>query len=545
MFRTERCVALLLALIATASAAAAHALTVDALAAAARIDEARAAAASNDHAAAIDAFLSAIAADSTRADVVAVELGAQYTWAGRHDEAIRTLLSYTASHPESVDALLLLALAQSWNDRPADALATYRTVARIDPANAGARLGEARMLSWCGDLGASLARYEAFLSDHPEDRDARLGHATVVNWMGDHRRAAALFADAARDDPGDTAPIEGLATAWNWAGRPDRSLALLSRVGRQGDAAPAPNSQGLESAIRSAWRPAATLVFDHARDSDEFTTSGARVEGEVPIAFRGRVRPTIQRTEFRIPDRKGAARELWCGAAFENRVSDSWLVYGDCMGLVDAPEAIGPGTGVTGAVHAAWLPHDRVRVDAGYARNSLFRFDPTGGWAPRRLGFDIVDAGLSWRPHWRTTLLVSGDRGWYADGNRRVNVRARVRRSVLDRPRLGLEAGVQSLDYIRPGTPGLWTPDAFRSLVFAIDADAAVRRGWSLFGRIDTGWAHERGADTAPTFSGTAGARIETARVRIEARASRSDSNIETGRGYRRSAAGVTGRVSF
>lgn len=496
------------------------------------VRRARDAAGRDEHDEAIASYRAAIEEDPSRREELSLALARQLTWAGRYEEAVEELAWRLDRDPGAIDARLALALALSWSGRAGEALAEYRRVLSLDPANRDAAFGEARMLAWLGRFDDSVRAYDRLLAREEEFVEARLGRAQAVNWRGDHRRAAALYTEILLDRPDSDEAREGRAAAWNWAGLAGRALADLERV---------EGSSELAAAIRSAWRPGLGASVEISRDSDDFEQRALRVEGDAGIGHRARIRAFLLTERFTKPDRPDA-EDSWIGIAGDVRLSPSWLSYGSVRALAVAAEGIGGFRG-DGDLHLAWLPGDRLRIDAGYGRASFFTYERSPDRTGRLVGADLVDGGVSLRPLRRTTLIFAAERGWFTDGNRRVNLRARVRHALLFRPRLYLEVGGQWLDHDEDRAGGLWTPVGFHSLLVAPEIDWDLAAGWTVFSRIDTGLARDDASRTSAFLTAGGGVRFEARRLRIELRGGRADSNLETGRGYRRSFGLLAGRV--
>jgi hypothetical protein len=365
-----------------------------------------------------------------------------------------------------------------------------------------------------------------------------------VNWEGDNRRAASLYGGILREHPAYAPALEGRAAAWNWAGRPDRALDDLAAAARIGGS-PSRGAADLERSIRNDWRPSTTLVSDLSRDSDRFRLLTTRLEIEMPVAFRARIRPFVTRERYEKP-RRPTIENTWAGVSGEWRINDPFLLYGSARGLVDRSGGAKPKRG-SGDGHLAWIPGDRVRLDAGYGHAEFFTYERSDDGSPQFVGADIYDAGISIRPWWRTTFLMSGDRGFYSDGNRRTNLRARVRHALpLSQPRAWIEVGGQWLDFKSDIGGGLWTPREFRALLIAPEVEWTLTRpAIVFFGRCDAGFARDRVSKTTPYLTIGGGARYDLGPVRIEGRAGHADSNLETGRGYSRDFGSLSVRVAF
>ncbi len=493
----------------------------------------------SDPDAAIAAFHRAIDIDPSIRDTIAVALASQLTWVGRYDEAIAEFRSYLDRHPGATGAMKTLALAQSWSGRNAEALATYRAILARAPEDRDAAFGEARILSWTGRLDDSLDRYEAILRRDPMFVDAALGRAQVVNWRGDHRRAAGHYGAILEADRANLAALEGRAAAWNWAGLQNRAIHDLEASRAAGG--PTKDALDLERTIRAAWAPAGRATVDLSRDSDSFRLLSYRLDGDLGFQYRARIRPALVRNEYRKP-RRPDAEDLWLGAGGDWRFSEDGLLYGSILGLVHPPDGIA--SRATGDLHAAWLRDDRVRVDLGYARASYFTYERTRDLSPRFVDADIYDFGVRIRPEWRTTVDLAVDRGFYSDDNRRLNLRARVRRAILSRPRLSLELGGQWLDYDEDLAGGLWTPQEFRGAHLAPECEWSPIDRLTLFARVDAGAAKDKTSDLSSFLTYAGGARYEAGGLLVELRGGHADSNLEIGRGYRRDFGTLTLRLA-
>lgn len=500
--------------------------------------EARQASARDDHDAAIAAYRRALELEPSLIDSVAPALGAQLTWAGRHVEAIAEFQRYLSRHPERHDARKTMALAQAWSGDTKGALRSYETILRDQPDDVDARFGEARMLSWLGHTTSAVHRYEALLHEHPEHSEARLNLAMVHNWRGDHEKAGRLFGDLTLERPSNREAWEGLAWAREWGGRSDDALRSVSAQNAAG--ARSDGSDALARKIADDWITRASTSFDVAHDSDEFTATSWRLDLELPVGYRGHARAGVLRNQF-TRDEHPDVDDTWLTAAGDYRIARRVLASAALQYVIERPEDADY-TPLTSELGLAWFLGDRVRLDAGYSHVALFTYEEL----PERITGDLVSGGVSWRPQYLTTLIVSADHGTYSDGNGRVNVKGRARYWLLPRrPRTWIEVGTQYLDYEEQPGHGLWTPEQYRSIYGRCDFEIHPDGEWVLLGGIDGGWAKEKPGDFAPYFAYYGGGVLRYRWIRLDLRAGHSDSNVENGRGYRRTYGSVALTTGF
>lgn len=513
-----------------------------------RVDSLRQAAqgfaAKDDHANAIAMYEAVLQAAPEQRDAVAVPLAAQRTWSGQLDTACAELSAHLERHSADQDARLLYALALSWSDQTESALEEYRTVLQQTPGQRDAALGEARMLAWLGDTGTALERYESLAEQEPDWIEPQLGAAQVLGWRGDHRRAASRYRAVLARSPDHAAAAEGLAQNLRWDGRADLATAVLDDLEREGRATE--SSRSLARDLDASARPRTAISYEVSEDSDDFNAQTWRWEVEASAHRRGSLRGALARHRFARP-RDPTAHETWLETGARYRLATPLEVNAAfaialersqaSMVVSDPIHRDGSERPWTADLRGSWMPADRTRFELGYARLAFFSYLTF----PERIDLDLIGAAVHWRIQPRTTVALHSDWGQFEDENERRSVRATANWVARARgPRLEIGGGLHWLDHDRDPANGVWTPEDYRAL-FARGMLAYERAGFGSIGaELDGGWARERSAPGAtPYLSAAIFASRPLGPFEVRARAGRSDSNVETGRGYRRAFASV------
>lgn len=504
------------------------------------LEQARQAAHTDDHVLAIRLYRDIVQADPAMRDSVSAGLASQLTWAGLHEEAVDEFLWILERQPNRIDAWRTLALAQSWSGDTAGALRSYARIRELDPQDREARLGEARMNSWLGRSTMALRQYEGLVDEDPGDRQARLGLAQLHNWRGDHRRAWRMYEAILLGDSigAGSGPWEGLALARNWAGRADLALDALDvsrSLGLESE-----SSARLGSEIRRQWPGRIAASSDWSRDSDDFSSVIVRLETEAPLRYSGRIRVGFIREWFDQPGQRSHT-DIWLRASGDYRPA-TFVAARAAMSVCVDPPARSDHTPVHADVGASLLPADRWKLDLTYSRFTIFTYP----MFPTRVTADMVGGSLDFRPHYLTTVIVNADRVSYSDDNDRWSVRAWIRRWALHRPaRIWVMAGAHAMDFNRWTGNGYWAPQDYRACYARLELEQDPAPGLTLLAGCDGGYAREGTASMSPYFSYYGGAVWGWRGLRLEGRGGHADTNLETGRGYKRTYAGLAVGAAF
>jgi Tfp pilus assembly protein PilF len=154
---------------------------------------------------------------------------------GRYAEGMAILDGILSEHPDSREALFLMATAYEWQDQLNEARKVYRTIVSVNEDDLEAweqiakldawegkheeaitlygkliskfgdrpslLVGLARTLSWANRLDEALLYYDRVLLQEPENPDALAGKAQVLRWAGDLRGARKFISKAESTSP--------------------------------------------------------------------------------------------------------------------------------------------------------------------------------------------------------------------------------------------------------------------------------------------------------------------------------------------------------
>ena len=415
-----------------APAVAATSLTADAA-----LDSARTAAAQDRHHDAIRWYHRAIAADSSLAPELTLELGHQYTWADQPDSAVTMYRRYLAAHPGDIDAEIGLGRALAWSGHYKESLATYRAAL----PHAGDRRNEvrdaiARVESWQDDHEAARRDYEAVLHDDPHDLDAAIGRAQVANWSGRHREAVALYSQILADHPGNADAQEGLAAAQYWLGRTDLARATLA------DAKPTPSARAFSNDVERSVAPDASYSYEQNKDSDDIKRRTHTVDAGIWVDDLTRVGGEYGHATYTQAQRPDVSRN-WLAAVLRRRFNETWVANAavgwqwnsyDASALRPQPYWQDSFNLFTIDGYATFTPRDWMRWDFSLYRGSLTNPDAIY----RGITLTQFSAGLDWRLRSNLLNTTSADVTFYNDANTRTGFNERLAWQPLWRMPVGV-----------------------------------------------------------------------------------------------------------
>ncbi len=454
------------------------------------------------------------------------DLATERLWAGDPQGALRDLDVRLAEEPTDHDARVMRALALSHADRLTESLAAYDSLLAESPDDAALKVQRARVLNWMGRNREAIRAYRDELARDPDNRDARLGLAQVENWSGLHRRAIARLEPLAGSANAEPEVLKTLAFAHYWSGNTGGARDWLDLYLAREPYDP----EGLElrQRIERESRPSLTGGYARSDDSDGLRIGTTTTELSVPLGTHNTVVLGAQRDNVRDPG--GTVDPLLLTASLVTSWSAEWVTRA-AGGTCDLGSS--GGTSGVGELGVTWRPADRLRFDAGMARELVM----TRISLARGISAQTWVGGADWSPSERWTLHADARQRFYSDDNRSQSEAAWVRNQVFsDRTRkLAVLARAEQLRTRRDLDNGYYDPAQYAEGGPGAEAEWTPRRDLTISATGWTGWQRERGAETR-TFVNVSG-RVEwviehLATLALEG--GRSNSNLQTASGYER-----------
>jgi len=189
-----------------------------------------------------------------------IEWARVYTYADRHEEAIRLFEAIRTDYPDRAKEILSeLADQYKWSGRLDKAATTYREGLRLNPDDLKILLGLAQTLFWDKKNKESLDIYDSVLKRWPDNLDALLGKADILSLQDKLEKADAFYRKVLKADPGNLAALNSEAKILVWKGYNRQGMAeyekILSRYPKNPDAL-----EGIAFALHWDGRDAEALV---------------------------------------------------------------------------------------------------------------------------------------------------------------------------------------------------------------------------------------------------------------------------------------------
>ena len=459
-------------------------------------------------------------------------------WSGRHREAVRLYEALLAKHPEVPDAVRVdLGRERLEVGEAEKALVEMDACLNVNPRNLDAARVRAAALADLEQWDDAEAAYSAILAQEPQDVPARIAMARITNWRGDHRRAAELFQALIDDGVDDPEVWNGLAYAHYWSGRSDLALGPMRH---SLDLDPQDGTAGeLLDELRWERSPWASADYTSSDDSDELQIGTTRLEFHQPVGSRDMVTGSWRRQETNGPPRDFDMAAV--GVRHERLWSTTWS--SDAM-LEYQYEGAGDDAHVLGEATATHRPTDRLRFDAGVAREQVL--------AGEALDLDIRDwigiLGADWRATDRWLVTGNLRRHWYSDDNTawRTSLMGQYDLIQDQKFELAANAHVEHLAAAENPGHGYYAPESYFEVTPGILATYTWPSKWLVGGEVRAGFQNENGASAE--FLGGLSIRAEAPLMRsvvVGASAEISDSNLATASGYSRNSWGIFVRGGF
>ena len=454
---------------------------------------------------------------------------------GRFAESLAAIRAALAREPDDTGLLWLQAGVTSQAGDPEEAVRLYDALVATHPEMADdIALDRAEALTFADRFDEAEGAYERLLADDPHNSAARVGYARALNWGGRHREAARVYRQALHDRPTDADAATGLAFAEYWAGRNDLARQALASVPGRGGA----DRENLRQTLYEERRPSLTLGYGSSHDSDDLELRTGQLSYRVPVGESDAVFFAI-RTDH-VEDGGGAfdvGRMVW---GHERVWSYAWQTHVYAGAVVEGA----PNQPFVLDSWATFRPLDTVRLDAGVAREQVLTREALA----LEITYLSPALSLDWQVTRRWRARLAHRASFYSDDNRTGLTSGGVRYRLIKRRELKLDVGA---DASRLGAKedlddGYYDPRSYFEVGGAADLTWEPKPRWefAVAGRL--GRQEEQDAPSRPFF-GLSG-RLEaplSRRLRLGLEGGRSDSNLSSASGYRRTSWGISLTTGF
>ena len=174
---------------------------------------------------------SKISSDLSRDPGLVIEWARVYTYADKHQEAIKLFEDLRAAHPERFSEISReLADQYRWSGQALQALKIYDVVLKLEPDNIEVLLGKADILSYQDKLEESYALYQRVLEKEPDNLTALNSRGRILVWQGYYRQGISRYEEILKRYPKNPDALEGLAFALHWLGDDVRAVDRLKEL---------------------------------------------------------------------------------------------------------------------------------------------------------------------------------------------------------------------------------------------------------------------------------------------------------------------------
>lgn len=400
--------------------------------------------------------------------------------AARLDEAKAAV----AARPTDGQARLALASALAGAGEFRAARAEYERHLRAHPDDVAVRLEMARVCSWQGDYGRSLALYDELLRARPHDADLAVERARVLSWDGQLTESAQAFQAASAGQP--EAAARGLGDSYRWGGDLGTAAGYYTQAIHSGHGDDADEAENffLTETRRHSVAPAFTIVDDTAGfHSRSYAFESANRLGLATDLVGSFAHGDYSQsgTDLRV-ERPRAAVTRTFARSWQASASAGPNVWNGGRGIT-------PGIGLAlgrnfGPESALGLSYDRYDL--------IDDVQTIASASPKVLQGDRV--GLNGRHVFPGRVQLTGGATWaqYTDGNHATAASFALGRRVFRNPEIRLRADASVLSNTEQ-TDRYWSPNLYHSTGLGLLVLVPVGRYGTLVADGRLGWAIDSG----------------------------------------------------
>lgn len=442
----------------------------------------------NKHEEAIKLFEEVRLSHPERSGEILGELADQYRWSGKIPQALKIYNEIFALKVEDLRVFLGFGETLLWNNQKAEALKIYDAALKHWPDNLDALLGKANILSLQDKLEESYALYQKVLDKEPENLNALNSQARILVWQGYHRKGVSRYEEILKRYPKNPDAIEGMAFALHWLGD---DVHAVERIKELLELEPNRKEvQNLYYQIKSSQHP---FVKPYSRFSNDSTpqtvvTGGLRaglhlnytttIDGIYEhqlLRKKGSVEPTIS------ANRQGVG----LSKSFANTYEFNTFLYETEFNKID----FNP---LTTNTWFTYKPDDYWRFDIAYDRETFEDNDAL----VNKIITNSPSISIDFRPNRFWFLNVRYKRSYFSDNNRQNQISSIIEYRLSQKPYIKLYYNYYYSSWGEPElSHGYFNPRSLRSHALGIYSGLDLTKKLFIEAKASGGYEFQRKPD--------------------------------------------------
>ena len=418
-----------------------------------------------------------------------IEWARVYTYADKHEEAIKLFEEVRLAYPERSDEIAReLADQYRWNGQKIQALQIYDQILQRLPDNQEALLGKADILSQQDKLEESYALYQKILDKNPENINALNSQARLLVWQGYHRQGIKRYEQILQRYPKNPDAIEGMAFALHWLGDDLRAVGMIKELLEL-----EPNrkeAQDLYYQIKGLQYPFARPYSRFTDDSTPQTVvtgglrSGAHLDYStaIDIIYEHQV---LRKKGSLEPHISANRQGIGIIKRFDNTYEFNAFLYDTQFNKVD----FNPFTANT---WFTYKPDDYWRFDFAYDRETFEDNDAL----LNKVITNSPSISIDFRPDRFWFFNLKYKRSYFSDDNRQNQISSKVEYSLSQKPYIKLYYNYYYSDWGEPElSHGYFDPRSIRAHSVGVYSGIELTKKLFIEGKASGGYEFQRKPD--------------------------------------------------
>jgi tetratricopeptide (TPR) repeat protein len=440
------------------------------------------------HQEAIKLFEEVRSAYPERSAQILRELAEQYKWSGQLPQTIKVYQEGIAS--KVIDPKIYLGLAEAflWNDQKSEALQTYEEALKLWPDNPEALLGKANVLSLQDQLEESSALYQKVLDKDPDNLNALNSQARILVWQGYHRRGIIRYEEILKRYSKNPDAIEGMAFALHWLGD---DVQAVERIKELLEFEPnRKEAQELYFQIKGSQYPFIRPSARFTNDSTPQTVATGTLRSGMHLNYSTAIDAIY---EHQVLDKKGAsvprlsADRLGLGLSniFTNTYEFHAFLYQAHFNKID----FNP---FTASTWFTYKPDDCWRFDLAYERETFEDNDAL----LYKIITDSPSISADFRPNRFWFFNLKYKRSYFSDDNRQNQIFGTVEYRLAHKPYIKLYYNYYYSSWGEPElSHGYFNPRSIRSHALGVYTGLDLTRKLFIEAKASGGYEFQRKPD--------------------------------------------------